>query len=191
MSDKIRVPLADATPEQMREFATERLGLQLGPNPNIKPETLRAKIAAKWDLPDIDVRADQAGPPKGDQIGNPPVNHEFDQLTGGGVAPGGNDPLVRIEIAPQEGPGGDQPVFVAVNNRAIWLPRGEPIRVKYKYFEVLKNAKTRIGEQIAEKDGGGIRWKDIQSYPFTVLEMPPQAEINAWLAKDAGHQAAA
>lgn len=49
---------------------------------------------------------------------------------------------VKLTIAPQEGTGGAEPVFVSHNGVPIFIPRGEPVLVKRKFFEALMHAEV-------------------------------------------------
>lgn len=168
------VRLADATIEEMREFATETLGLDLSPNPNTKADTIRARIAEAWDKPEITVksRADVGPAPQGQAVDE---------------APAGGEPMVTLEIARTDDVEGSQPVWVAVNGRGMWIPRGERVTVKHRYYEVLKNAVRRVGEQ---QRSGEIVWREVQSYSFSVVTMPTEQEIEAWAARQANRKAA-
>lgn len=42
---------------------------------------------------------------------------------------------VRLTIQPSDGAGGSEPVWLAVNGKGLWVPRGEPVLLKRIYFE--------------------------------------------------------
>lgn len=78
----------------------------------------------------------------------------------------------RIIIHNQEGPGGDQSVFVAVNGMAYNIPRDKPVMLPMPIIEALKNAsETRyVREQDSGKDFGPVTERQVQRFPFSILE---------------------
>ena len=168
-----QVTLAEATNKQLRDFCSGHLGLMLGNHP-LTNKALHAKIReAAWDKPFIVVPVDESVEvePKAAQA---PVPTKL-----------GTEPLVTIEIPVGEDEDGKDYVFVGVNGRGIYLTRGEPIQIKYRYYLALKHAQKLVTDQ----RGDGIHTEDhrriVPQYPFSVVEMPPAAVIEAWLAEDA------
>lgn len=173
MSKTKQVPLADATNKQLRTFASSHLGLPLGSNV-MTDRKLRAMIQeAAWDKPYVLVPADE-----GVEVEPRPAAAAPEPQLGA-------EPYVKLLITVTEEDDGRDMVFVGVNGRAIYLPRGEEISVKYRYYLALKNAQKMITDQRGE----GVHTEDVsrivQQYPFSVLEMPSKAAIEAWLAADA------
>ena len=91
-----------------------------------------------------------------------------------------NDPKVQITIAEVEGAGGKRPVFVGVNGVGMLIARGRPQDIPYRYYAALTNAIKTTHEQ--DESTGEIVSSDVPSYPFSVNRMPPQTEIDAYLA---------
>ncbi|MBP2230823.1 hypothetical protein J2847_004132 [Azospirillum agricola] len=166
MSKDITVKIATATVEQLRYHAGVVLGLDLGPNPNIKAETLRAKISSAGYGRDEIVVPDSLG-----DAGETPA---ADQVPAHAVDPGSyqRGPRAQILIERQEGPGGDRGVFVAVNGKSIIIPRGKPCDVGVPYVEALQNAVQTVYDM---DDEGNISSRDVPLYPMRVLSMPAAA----------------
>jgi hypothetical protein len=133
MSEK-KIPIAEATEEQLRAFAETHLGISI--HANSKIETLRAKVSAAWNKDEITV-SDDAPEPRLERR----------------VAPvSASNGKVKLIIQRTDEAGGDEPVPVGVNGRVMLIPRGEEVEVPQSYFEVLKNAIKHIYEPL--KDGG-------------------------------------
>lgn len=72
-----------------------------------------------------------------------------------------------IIISTQEGPGGDRPVFVSVNDRPMYIPRGEEVTIPVEFVEVLSNAKQVVYEAT---DAAGLgKSREVLTYPFQVV----------------------
>ena len=174
-----QVPLPEASNKQLRTFATAHLGLPLGPGPMSNKQLIAKIQGAAWDKPHIIVPIDEAAEVEDRPAAAPPAETKL-----------GEEPYVKLLIAQTEEEDGKEHVFVGVNGRAIYLPRGEEISVKYRYYIALKNAQ----KQITDQRGEGVHTEDVkrivQQYPFSVIEMPPAAVVEAWLAADAGLKAA-
>lgn len=167
MPQDVTVKIADANAEQLRWFATAVLGIDLGPNPNIRIETLRSKIsAAGYQRDEITVPAD---------LGNPaPTTAPAGETPAHAVDPGSyqRGPKVKILIDRQEGPGGDRPVFVAVNGKSMLIERAVPSDVGLPYVEALAHATQTLYDM---DEGGNITSREVPLYPMRILAMPAAA----------------
>ncbi|WP_042700702.1 hypothetical protein [Azospirillum sp. B506] len=167
MPQDVTVKIADATVDQLRWFATTVLGIDLGPNPNIRIETLRAKIAsAGYQRDDITVL---------DSVGaTAPVAAATAETPAHAVDPGSyqRGPKATIMIDRQEGPGGDRAVFVAVNGKSMLIPRAQTCEVGLPYVEVLAHATQTLYDMDEE---GNISSRDVPLYPMRILSMPAAA----------------
>lgn len=173
-----RIALADATEAQMREFATNHLGLEVKPSDNASK--LRVAIAKAWSEPTIIVSEAGAAQAQTEAVSAKPKAAAPVRSSGALVPKDSHkDPRVTLIVARQEGPGGDRPVEVAVNGTLILIPRGEPVTIAYRYYEALNNAVQTIYEQ--DRDGEVIG-RDVHAYPFQVMAMPTPDEVSAWLA---------
>lgn len=143
MSSTIRIALADASLENLRWFAAAKRGIPIEPKWNAN--TLRAKIAETGYIDDhIEVPSDSV-PAK--TIVPPRV-----EVT----APEGSDDerLVRIKINKEAGvPGGMDVVFVSVNGKGLYIPRGEVVKVKAKYARALSYCVYRDYQPILDAQG--------------------------------------
>lgn len=150
-----KLAIKDATPQQLRDFAREHLGIQLPPN--AKDETLLAKIKQAWNQEHIFVAEpeEQENPPKNsverkaaDPAQQAPAVKPLEK---------GGDPRVNtkvtIHIGVTEAPGGDRPVEVAVNGQAMLIPRGEDVEIPWPYYHVLQNA---VQDKYDVDDNGNI-----------------------------------
>jgi len=148
-----KISIAEATQAQFREFANNSLGLNLPPN--TKDETVVAKITAAWGKDyimvskeeDIQKHAGAAPRPVTDVQASP------------------EDDKVRIVISITEDPGGNEPVPVSVNGKAMLIPRGKEVDIPLSYFEVLNNAIAYKYESLGD---GGLNPipREVPAYPF-------------------------
>ena len=157
MSKPKTILLAEATKAEMQQFAIDHLGLPESPA-NILPETLRAKIAAAWDKDEITIIAQ-------DKPDNKPTRAEAAELDDG---EGEDDDFITVFIEKTEETGGDQPVWVDVNGRGIWVPRGEEARIRKCYEHVLQNAVRTVYDQTTGPDGkpGPMVPREALGYPY-------------------------
>ncbi len=155
MSKTKMVLLADATMPELRHFA-EALCMPESPK-NILIETLRAKIAAQWDKDEIFI-----------------VEEDLDQPTAESEAPSEDDsPFDIIFIEKTEEVGGTEPVWVSVNGRGQWIPRGEEVQVRHPYTHVLENAVRTVYDQEPDAKGlpGEMVPREVKAYPFRVIQL--------------------
>ena len=175
------VPWGEATLAELKMFASGVLGMSLGPN--IGEETLRAKIrqAFHGDSLTIMVLDGEDEPVVADAPAAPSEAPAQGKALRGSSSV--NDPKVKITITEAEGAGGKRPVPVQVNGVQMLLPRGRPIDIPYRYYDDLCKAIKTVYEQ--DETTQEVIATDVPSYPFSVNKMPPQAEIDAFLAADA------
>lgn len=154
MSDK-KIPIEEATVEQLRAFASAYLGLDI--HGSTKEENVRARVAKAWGKAEILV-------PETDEdetvvaSGQPPR-----PVTVAQQPPGKGD--VRIIIQTTEDAGGADPVFVGVNGKGMLVPRGKEVTIPYRYYRALAKAVTYRYDPLPE---GGINPvpRKIPLYPF-------------------------
>lgn len=143
--------IADATATELAEFAKVQFGIE-GVRHTMGKEAILAKLATVGFAADeITVDAPQAPaaprPVKAEDIGSAE--------------------MVRILISEQDGAGGSEPVFVAVNGRGILIPRGKEHPVRKPFVEALQNATRRV--PIMGGDSQITGWREVPQYPFQVL----------------------
>lgn len=184
-----------ATVDQLKWFMKTELGIEAKTDDLAK---LRATVEVSHDSPNIMVPENlstasaktkiKAGAPLEQGIKGTTKEAVVTAGKGRGMVDrtSGGDPKVTINIPAQPGPGGARHVPVSVNGRTILLPRGKNIEIAYRYYHALVLAEERHYEQVPDPAGGPTpiqQERDVPSYPFNVIEMPPKAEIQAWIAK--------
>ncbi len=174
------VPWDEATPRELKMFAAQVLGMMT--MPNIGEATLRAKIRQAYSGDNITILLldDEDEGAASDAPAPPPDTPNDGKALRGTAA--SNDPMVKITIAEMEGAGGKRPVPVGVNGVIMLVPRGRPVDIPYRYYEALSHAVKTMHEQ--DETTGEIISSDVPSYPMSVNVMPPQAEIDAYLAAE-------
>lgn len=166
------IAIDDATPEQVRDYATSFLGI---PTDDVPDGEVLAKVRASIEGKTIYVATEKE---KTDQTGAPPEN------VGGGLVGtlGRGDPKVTLTLHAEERDG------VVINrhkevgvNGVVWLlKRGEPITIPYRVYLALKNAERHI---ITHTPEGEQREQIVLNTPFNVEKMPLPEEIAAWHKK--------
>lgn len=161
MEKFVEIPVAEATVDQLRQFATENLGLDIHHNTGEKG--LRAKIAQVWPRETIRLLADdklehdhEGAPPH--QAG-PPLAEKHIEVTAK------DDKEVTLILQIVDEPGGEQPVPLGVNGRVMLVPRGKEVTIPHRYFEVLKNAIKHVYDPMPDGGMNPIPRK-VSSYPF-------------------------
>ena len=156
-----RIPLDEATPEQIRTFCRVVMGLPIADRENVP--TMRAKLEkADYTLDFINL-PQTAAPPSGHTSATEAFNTRINPKTG--------QKEIRILVHVQDRAGGDEPVPVNVNGSNFFIPRGEPCWVPEKFVGALADAKEKqYDEYDPARDGGrgGLgEPRYIQSYPFS------------------------
>lgn len=178
---KKTVPVADATPAQLREFGNSTLGLSLAPT------STRALILAKFaevgfDKPEIEVEDTAAVLSAKVAVAN--AASEAAAKIAAAVDPKAAEEAARaardvqtyeIMIDVVDEPGGNRPVPVGPNGNMMLIPRGRPVTVRHPYVEVLMNAKRNVGEQQYDESTGRptqIIYREVSAYPWRILTGP-------------------
>lgn len=177
--DRVEIPIESATREQLKAFAESDLGLTV--KTQTPPQFIKKQIAsANWDKPFIlvDPRTPSARPtaaplkrPVPGKAEAPKPVHEAVEVA---------EPMVRMQIAEQAGPGGKRAVYVGVNGRAILIPRNRPVEVKLRYYNALVIAIETLFE--LNEETNEMESRDVTTYPFQVLKMPSDEVIAEWKA---------
>lgn len=170
--------LAEATPDEIRYFATSFLGI---PTDGLEDSEVLAKLrAANGNSENIFVREGETPPV--DQTGSPPPAPEesVDGALRGSL--GHTDPKVQLTIHAEERDGITTTRHKEVGvNGVVWLlKRGESITIPYRVYEALQNAEREVISH--DKDGNPISQRAMAT-PFNVEVLPPAAEIAAWKAR--------
>lgn len=152
-----QVPIERATKDQIKAFA-EDIGI------TVKLTTPGAFILKQlkvhgWDENYIIVRADpDAGTIK--------------------------EPMVQVRLPNQEGPGGKQAKFVAVNGVGILIPRAKSCAIKLRYVKALEIAVETTYELSEDPETRKIELvaSDAPTSPLQIERYPTEEEIARWKA---------
>jgi len=146
----MKIKIENAKSYQLRKFAIEVLGLEMKAGESTT--ALKARIASVYEGDSFDV--------EDEDIVSPAQKRKAIDITSD-EAPG----KVTIIISKTNEPGGSQDVPVAVNGRAMLVPRGKPVEIPEHYFEALKNAEIGIYDELPE---GGINPEPrlVPAYPY-------------------------
>lgn len=163
----MKIEIADATEQQLYEFATVHLGLDVpeGKGKNAVAVHMR-KAGYKGsaiEIPDAPAAALQE-PRQPDAIPSGKILET--DLTG---------KIVTVLLPEQEGEMDME--FVSVNGNGMYIRRGQPSPIKYEYFRVLQDAKKIVYEQ-TERDGLGAP-RAVSAYPIQIIDMDP--EVRAFM----------
>lgn len=153
-----RISIAEATPQQLRSFATTVLGLELEGREN--GPTLRSKIEqAGWTGDNIPVMGEApSGPPAGSR----------DAREASKIVKENGRAYFTIIIPREDKPGGQEPVYVSINGRGMFIPRGERQEVPAEYVEALDHAEQHVYDEFDGNGLGGLKApRKVKSYPFT------------------------
>lgn len=147
-----RIKITDATATELAKYGAETLNL-----PNMVPtrglNVILAEIRKVEDKEFIEIDEVAGAPPETKPGGVPSAENQPDP-----------DSLVKIMIPQQEGPGGNEPVWAAVNGVGLWIPRDQWHDIKFKYVEALENATKRIYD--TDDEGKIVGHRDVPQYPF-------------------------
>ncbi len=167
----------EATLPELIMFSSQVLGIPVAPN--IGEATLRGKIRQCFPGDSITISVLETEDRAPADAPAAPSDQPTDGRALRGTSASG-DPMVLITISEVDSPGGKRPVFAGVNGVGMLIPRGRPVDIPYRYYEALLHAVKTVHEQ--DMDTGEITSTDVLSYPVSVNQMPPQAEIDAYFA---------
>jgi len=153
------IALSKANKTQLQAFARDHLGMTL--EDTMTNEAMRAKVRQAANRDSIPVVAEPNAPvpaaPEG-EVAAAPINV---------ISEDTENERVRIIISATEEPGGDEPVFVSVNGKAQYVPRGEEVEIRRPYYEVLMNAETWRYDMRRDANGNpdGMLRRKVLAYP--------------------------
>jgi hypothetical protein len=152
----MKIKLEAASAKQLADFSVARLGLDV--NFRMGADRIRAlMVTAGFDQDAIEVDEQPAVPAAQPAASAVHVNPD----------PNG-DRLVTIVIQQEPGSAGKEHVKVAVNGKAMLIPRAKPVQIPYRFYEALKHA-NRMTYDPAE-DGVGLQpGRETPAYPFQVI----------------------
>lgn len=165
-----RIPAAQATEAQLIECLTVVHGVE------IPPKTNRARLLLELNKvsPDGTVLVSEAvaaAPPS--SVTAPTVASVADFLAHAARNDLSDDERAKrdatkitVIVDKSDEAGGDQPVPVCVNGRNMFVPRGEPVAIRYPYYVALVNAKRLVVEQTRDNQ---TFERTVQAYPFQTV----------------------
>ena len=175
-----KIALEQATVAQLTLYATTVLGLDIADR-TPKPVIISKICAAAPELAEIEVPddAETEASPSPVPIGSRRRRDAAAQAQAGEGLRGSSksDPRVSLMIFESSEAGGKRPVYVGVNGTGMLIPRGQKVDVPYRYYLALSDAVQTVHVQ---NEDGTEESRDVNSYPFQVLAMPSEAEIDAW-----------
>jgi hypothetical protein len=162
MSKKKTVALAEATFEQMRQFAQNHLGIVF--DADMDEAKMRSVIKAAHDKPTISVEEEVTPPAMSSAAsddGDPkPMKVRLPK----------NEPKVTVRIASSPEPGGKDPVFVSVGGVAMFIPRDKPSTIRRRYYWALMLAEHKLYDYDPETSVTTERV--VTRHPVSVLSDP-------------------
>lgn len=172
-----QIKIEEATEAQLRTFASTILALELEGNVDTR-EKLIAAITLAWNQPFITLPEEDELVLDGSQVVTPEPTAQEIGLNNRHYR---HDPKVTLTILTTDRPGGKEPAAPSVNGSpCLVIPRGKPVTIPYRFYLALKEAHEVKFEQ-DEK----FNWIETRhtNYPLTDVQLPPQAEIDAWFER--------
>lgn len=168
------IPIDEATPDQIRAFATGFLNLELASDAT-DDAVLSAVLRAQPGSTLIFVKDEDEQQPE--EAAAPPP-----EAFGNGMAGtlGQCDPraVIEIPIVESDDKTGEMDVMVGVNGRAWQLKRGVPLDVPWRVVEALK---LTIATSVRhDMDTGEEQFSPTKRFPFHFHSQPTQEQIDEW-----------
>lgn len=171
MTDK-KVLLKDATVAQLRAFAQNNLGIEIGAN-EVKTAIL-TKIQAAYTKDEITVL--EAEEVKATTLaGTDLAAHSKAGKSAQGAAvltaktANKDEVMVRVLIQRTDTPGGADDVPLGCNGKIMLVPRGKLVEIPRRYFESLKNSVKHVYDSL---EGGGMNPvpREVPEFPYQVYD---------------------
>lgn len=185
----VSIPIAEATPAQMRDFATKFLNLDLAADAS--DDNVRSAVAAAqpgaaliFALPAADAPTEEEEQREAAKLAGAP--DDVVAAVGGDRSVGTlgrGDPryLIHIPVIETEDESGSMDVEVGVNGRAWKIMRGVDASVPARVVEALKNARGLSIRHVPDTHGNvDVTETPFQRHGFNVLESPTKAEMDEW-----------
>lgn len=155
-----RIEIDDATADQLRNFASQVLGIEIGGREN-KPTMIGKMAEVGYSMSFINLPPSAPAP-----SGGPDQRAAFNtRINAKGVKE------IRIIIHTKDEPGGDRAVPFSVNGKSMLIPRGSEEWVPEHFVEALDHAEEDIFDEYSSGDGlGGLKKpRTVKSYPFSFV----------------------
>lgn len=166
-----KLPIEDASDEQLRSFATSFLQLELDEKVKTRAQILGA-ITKAWPQPWIHVAAAPEAPVQAAGVVPTPKVEKL-----GFKGHYKDDPIVEVTVGTTAYPGGKHPASVSVNgSNNLVIQRNQRVAIPYRFYLALENAH----EEHMVQDGVEVVATRITNYPMQVHKLPSDEEIAAW-----------
>lgn len=164
MSKTQKILIEAASVKELRQFAELELGIEL-PQTTNRSQIIAKIKRAKPDLTEVPAILEAEPAP----------------LTKSVAAEAQQEAKkVRVRISPQDGVGGERPVFVSVNGRGMLIPRSEIVEIPPAYAEALANATYTVYDEVKNGEGEvAYVPRDVARFNAQFFEAPAQAQVNA------------
>ncbi len=157
-----RVEVEDATADQLRTFASQVLGIEIGGREN-KPTMIGKMAEVGYAMSFINLPPSAPAP-----SGGPSQRGAFNTRVSDKVGEDGNlVKEIRIILHTKDEPGGDRAVPVSVNGKSMLIPRGTEEWVPEHFVEALDHAEEDIYDEYSEGLGGLKKPRTVKSYPYS------------------------
>jgi hypothetical protein len=172
-----RTQINDADDAQLAAFA--KTHLQLEEVPSDRVGIITALMAAGWNQEYI--FTDGEPPAAAQQVTAQQTQQPAPvaELVGA-LAKYRDDPLVELEIMTHGGPGGNEPASPSHNgSQCLIIQRNKRVKIPYRFYLVLKDAE---GTKVEPNPNDPTKTVETNytDFPLKFLQLPPQAEIDAW-----------
>lgn len=163
------IPIQKASNEQLLQFLLKKLHIDV--DAKADRSTLLSLIRQAHDKDTIEVIETPAG------LETPVLGAR--RRGRAEYSSGREDPMVTIQIHRSENDTQNYPIPVSVNGTTILVPRGQKVKIPYRYYEALRNA-CQV-QTVVDKDNRIIEVNEVPVYPMQVYEFPPAEEIERFL----------
>lgn len=150
-----KVATDKASLEQLRQFATNNLGIDV--NPSFNRLAVLAQVQQVWDKPEIDVEDEAPAARKG--AAKPAAKDD----------PKAPARKVTVIIHAVDEPGGSDRVPLSVNGKAMLVERIVEQELPEHFFLVLKNAVEKRYDPLPDGKGYNPIPRLVPRYPYSVI----------------------
>lgn len=177
----VKIPIEDATDDQLREFASLVLALDSTKLGN--RQTMLGLIQAAWpqDFITKQVEVDALGQVQ-DQKSVQDILPQ--QRLRGSIDE--DEPRVTVRIMQTEMPGGRDPVPIGVNGVTVVAQRNMDVSMPYRFYLALLNAVRTVVDQIPDPSNPRMRETieiQVTNYPVTVVKPADPDAVKAWFER--------
>jgi hypothetical protein len=184
-----KLPIADAGTPQLIEFAKIQ---QIENVPTDRAKVIAALVESGWTQ-DYILAADAAAPPgvadvAPAQAQTLEVGEPITEMPTSGFGYWRDAPMVVCKIMSTDRPGGNEPAHPSINGSPhLVVQRNVLVRIPHDFYLVIKQAGgTKLVPGAKAEDP--LIAQHYLEYPMSDVQLPTQAEIDAWRAKTEGDE---